>query len=76
MSLWKWLASRLAWKKARGISAVAMRVPDEFSADCIFEGTPVRFRADGSIDAIVDGRVIVFRDFVHFVEEKRSFRKT
>jgi hypothetical protein len=38
----------------------------DFRADCIVEGVPVHFCRDGVIDAIVDGRVVVFESWVGF----------
>ncbi|MBR0693276.1 hypothetical protein [Bradyrhizobium lablabi] len=37
--------------------------PADVCTDCIFDGTPLRFRSNGMIDAIVDDRVVVFDDW-------------
>jgi hypothetical protein len=46
--------------------------PAEFRADCIVEGVPVHCRRDGIIDAIVDGRVVVFESWVDFFKFLRQ----
>jgi hypothetical protein len=44
----------------------------DFRADCIMEGVPVHFRRDGIIDAIVDGRVVVFESWEGFFKFLRQ----
>ncbi|MCA6111656.1 hypothetical protein [Bradyrhizobium cenepequi] len=44
----------------------------DFRADCIVEGVPVHCRRDGVIDAIVDGRVVAFENWVDFFKFLRQ----
>jgi len=44
----------------------------DFRADCIVEGVPVHCRPGGVIDAIVDGRAVVFESWVDFFKFLRG----